>query len=74
MTKQTMTPLNSTSPAADPLAERLKRTLLEQRRAGLLLVDSAERELRALGWEPGTNGRHARRGRISEQPKEGNNG
>lgn len=73
MAKQTMTPLTTTAPPSDPLAERLKRTLLEQRRAGLLLVDSAERELRAMGWEPGTNGRHARRGRISET-KEGNGG
>jgi hypothetical protein len=67
---------NPPPPAADPLAERLKQTLIdtliEQRRAGLLLVDSSERRLRAMGWEPGGNGRNARRGRISGNPKEGN--
>jgi hypothetical protein len=65
---------NPPPPAAETLEQRLRKTLLEQRRAGLLLVDSAERELRAMGWEPGTNGRHARRGRISGNPKEGNGG
>jgi hypothetical protein len=65
---------NATPPPVTDPVERLRRTLLEQRRAGLLLVDSAERELRQLGWQPGENGRRARRGRISADTKEGNGG
>ena len=69
-----MAPNNQPVPPPADTSERLKRILLEQRRAGLLLVDSAERELRAMGWQPGENGRRARRGRINGEPKEGNGG
>jgi hypothetical protein len=72
------TPTHSAPPPAveipDPIRQQLRTYLMEQRRAALLMVDSAERGLRELGWEPGGNGRRPRRGRISGDTKEGNGG
>lgn len=70
-----MAPTNQTPPPpADSLEQRLKQTLLEQRRAGYILVDTAERELRRMGWEPHRDRRTQRPRAIMGETKEGNRG